>query len=377
MTGTILTYLKEYGEKSFSELPFGDVDALILCQFAYLKFDGLVPDVNLHVPPVSIQALAVHADREKLFSDERYEKVNRELFEEMVSCRRFGGLRLNAYVNLIEEAWETQFSAVTFLLEDGKYFIAFRGTDESIVGWKEDCNMTFMNPIPSQHCALKYVNLATGRWEGSFSIGGHSKGGNLAVYAAMNCSGPLRKRILKIYNMDGPGFRPEIRKNSAYDEIRSRITKLLPHSSLIGMLFEQEENYRVVESRSFGLFQHNPYSWIVEGDHFAEAEDVYESRKFLDQAINEWLLSLSEEELKGFISAFFSILEASQAKDLIEITSDKKKSMLGMAEAMKELKPETKKMMVEILKHLFEIAGNNALQDINEKWNQTIKRIKQ
>ena len=375
MAGTILTYLREYGDKSFRELPLNDVDALILCQFAYLKFDGLVPDVNLNVPPISLGEVAAHPARNRLFSDERYEKVNRELFEGMVRGKRFGSLRLNGYVNLIEKEWETQFSAITCELEDGSFFLAFRGTDESIVGWKEDCNMSFLNPIPSQYCALKYCNMVMERWNGKYYLGGHSKGGNLAVYAAMNCRAAVRERIEKIYNMDGPGFRPEIQKKGAYDEIKDRIVKILPHSSLIGMLFEQNTDYSVVESKSVGLFQHNPYSWIVEGDHFVKADDVYESRKFMDQTINEWLLSLSEEELRGFITTLFSVLEASQAQDLIELGEDKKKSMLGMAEAMKELSPETAQMMGKVLRQLFEIAGTKALKEINEKINRTRKQL--
>ncbi len=375
MAGTILTYLKEYGNKSFRELPLNDVDALIFCQFAYLKFDGLVPDVNFNVPPISMRELAAHPAREGLFADERYEKVNRELFEGMVRGERFGSLRLNGYVNLIEREWETQFSAITCELEDGSFFLAFRGTDESIVGWREDCNMSFLNPIPSQRCALKYCNMVMERWKGRYYLGGHSKGGNLAVYAAMNCRAAVRERIERIYNMDGPGFRPEIQKKGAYDEIRDRIKKILPHSSFIGMLFEQNTDYSVVESKSIGLFQHNPYSWIVEGDHFVKADDVYESRKFMDQTINEWLLSLSEEELRGFITTLFSILEASHAQNLIELGEDKKKSMLAMAEAMKEVNPETAQMMGKVLQRLFEIAGTRALREINEKINRTWKQL--
>lgn len=367
MVGTILSYLKEYGDRELGQMPFNDVDSLILCQLSYLKFDGLVPDVNLNVSPVSLQELARHEAKEKLFADERYEKVNRELFEAMAAGKRFGNLKLNAYVNLIEKKWETQFSAVTIGLDNGRHYLAYRGTDESIVGWKEDCNMAFLSPIPAQHCAVKYCNLVTGRWSGDFYLGGHSKGGNLAVYAGMNCHESLRGRLLKIYNMDGPGFRPEIREKCAYDKISDKIVKILPHSSFIGMLFERDRDYHVVESKSFGLFQHDPYSWIVEGDHFAGADDVYEGRKLLDQTFNDWMDSLSEEESKAFIDAFFRILEASTAEDLIELGNDKKKSFLGMMEAIKNMDPQTAQMMKKVCRRLLEIAGGKALKEL-EAW---------
>ncbi|MBO4515477.1 MAG: DUF2974 domain-containing protein [Lachnospiraceae bacterium] len=376
MTGTILTYLKEQGEIPFSEKPLNEVDSLILCQFAYLKFDGLVPDVDETAEPVPVKALSTHPDRERLFSDERYEKVNRELFLGMTESRRFGGLRLGYYVNLIEKDWETQFSAVTIFLEDGGTYVAFRGTDESLVGWREDCNMALHGPIPAQQCALKYLKRVAEKVSGSFFLGGHSKGGNLAIYAAMNAAPELQERILTIYNMDGPGFRPEVREKSAYDKVSDRIEKILPRSSFIGMLFEQEPRCRVVESKSLGLFQHNPYSWVVSEDHFIMAPDLYQGRKFMDKAINSWILTLREDQIKTFIDTLFTILEASEAEDLVQLEEDKKKSMLGMVGAMKEIDETTRRAIAEILKSLFEIAGRDALSELDRKLKETGKRLK-
>lgn len=373
MTGTILTYLKEYGGIPLRELPFNDVDSLILCQLAYLKFDGMVPDVNRNLPPVELRRVAEDPDREKLFSDERYEKANRELFQSLTESRRFGRLRLNYYINLIEKERETQFSAVTFFLEDGTVYVAFRGTDENIVGWKEDCNMAFLSPVPAQRCSVRYLNMSAGRFPGKFVSGGHSKGGNLAVYSAMNCLREVQDRIEKIYSMDGPGFRPEVLEKCGYGRIAERVVKLLPHSSLVGMLFEQDIRYRVVESRSLGLLQHDPYSWIVRGDHFVEARDLYQGRKFMDNTINEWLLSLEKDQLQTFVEALFKILEATEADNLIDMNSDKKKSLLGMAGALKGFDSQTVRMIGEALKALFEIAGNRVLQEINDRIRETIR----
>ena len=367
MTGTILTYLKEQGGKSFQDLPFNEVDALILCQFSYLKFDGLVPGIDMSAPGVVLRELASHPDRETLFSDERYEKVNRELFEGMAESVRFGGMKLNYYVNLIEKSWETQFSAVTLFLEKELPFLAFRGTDENLVSWKEDCNMAFLQPIPAQHCAKKYVGDVTRRFPGAFVMGGHSKGGNLAIFAGMNSTKTLQRRIKRIYNMDGPGFRPEVREKSAYDGIEDRIVKLLPHSSFVGMLFERDASYRVVESKNLGLFQHDPYSWIVKENHFIEAKEIRQGQMLMDSAVNDWIYSLSEEQIRMFIDVLFSVLEGSQAEDLIQLEEDKKKSMLGMISAIKELDEETRKGMAEMLKGLFEITGRKALKEIDQR----------
>ena len=287
MAGTVIEYLKKYGDIPFREKPLNDVDSLALCQLSYLKFDGMVSDVRHNGPSVTLQEIAKRPDVEQLFGDVRFEKENRALFEGLLSGRRFRNMKLNCYINLVEKEWETQFSAITFILDDGTLFLAFRGTDETIVGWKEDFNMAFLNPVPGQEYSVKYVNMVTGWLHQPFYIGGHSKGGNLAVYSAMKCAPFVQKRIQKIYSLDGPGFRPEVLKECHYNAIEDKVVKLLPHSSMIGMIFERDIHYRVVESKSHGLLQHDPFSWLVKDDHFVDVGDIYESQKIMNEAIAE------------------------------------------------------------------------------------------
>lgn len=370
MAGTIIDYLKKYGEHSFAEVPMNDVDSLALCQLSYLKFDGMVPEVRQNSRSVTLEELAVHEDYEKLFADERFEKSNRALFEGMLAGRRFHNLRMNCYINLIEKEWETQFSAITFLLDDGTLYIAFRGTDETIVGWKEDFNMAFLSPVPGQAYSVKYLNMVTGRLHKPFYIGGHSKGGNLAVYSAMRCAPEVQDRILKVYSMDGPGFRPEVLTECGYDKIADKVVKILPHSSLIGMLFETDIHYRVVESRTFGLAQHDPFSWLVKDGRFVEVDGIYEGAQRMNNAINEWILSLDETQLRTFVDTLYQIISASQAEDLIEFTADWKKSMNKVVAAMKEVDEKTAQMLREIVKSLFEITGIHMRENVKKGRSQ-------
>ncbi|MGN1148870.1 MAG: DUF2974 domain-containing protein [Lachnospiraceae bacterium] len=356
MADTITGYIKKYGDYTFMEKPINDVDSLVLCQFCYLKFDGLVPLVTENRKSVTLQEIYAHPDYEKLYADERYEKDNRALFEALLHSRRFKHMKMNCYINIVETEWETQFSAITFLLEDSTMYIAYRGTDETIVGWKEDFNMAFQSPVPGQAYAAKYLNIVTGRLYNRFYVGGHSKGGNLAVYAAMNCTSQVQERIIKIYSMDGPGFRKEVLEKYRYDEIADRIVKILPHSSMVGMLFETSPNYKVVESRTFGLLQHNPYTWLIEGDDFVYVKDLYESRRFADDTLNEWVESMDEEQRKIFVDTLYQVVSASEAENLIDLTADWKKSMNGIVAAMKEVDDETKQMLKKIIKALFDIA---------------------
>lgn len=376
MSDTIHSYLKEYGDISFSERPMNDVDSLLLCQFAYLKFDGLVPDISEDKPSVTLTELDRHPDREGLFADERFEKDNRELFEGMLSGRRFRNIKLNCHINVVEKEWEAQFSAVTVILEDGTIYVVFRGTDETIVGWKEAFNMAFLSPVPGQALSAKYLNTVTERFSAHFYVGGHSKGGNLAVYSAMNCVPQVQERILKIYSMDGPGFRPEVLRECGYDRIADRVVKLLPHSSVIGMIFEWDTGYQVVESRSFSLAQHNPYNWKIKNGEFVAAEDIYERARLTDNAINEWLISQNEDRIKLFVDTLYQVISASEADDLIAFTADWRKSMNGVISAFKEVDEDTKKMLQEAVKDLFELAKARVKEELVKPFKKVAELTK-
>ncbi len=364
--GTILSYLEEYGDCPLTDMPFNDVDSLVLCQLSYLKFDGIVPDVWSNQPAIALEDIAVHANYEDLFADVRFEEENRTLFENMVLGRRFRQIKLAEYINLVEKEGETQFSAVTVFLGDGNIYIAFRGTDETIVGWKEDFNMAYIHPIPSQAYSVKYLNMVAGKLSNPLIVGGHSKGGNLAMYSAMNCTPSIREQIRKIYSMDGPGFRPEVLVKCNYPQIADKVIKILPRSSLIGMIFEHDILYEVVESTRLGLAQHDPYTWEVEGRHFVKVQDVNELQKFTNGTVNEWILTLNEEQLRTFVDTLYDVISASETDDLIELAADWKKSLNGIVNAAREVDDETRQMIKETLGMLFRIAGFRMKEEVEE-----------
>lgn len=375
--GTVLDYIKEYGDCSFRDMPMTEVDSLALCQLSYLKFDDMVPGVRENKKSVTLMSLKEHSDYEKLFADVRYEEVNRALIEGMLAGRRYRNMKLNCYVNVVEKQWETQFSAITFLLDDGTVYVAYRGTDETIVGWKEDFNMAFLSPIPGQEYGVGYLNSVADKIRVPFYVGGHSKGGNLAVYSAMNCRPEVQDRIIRIFSMDGPGFRPEVLEKDRYDLIADRVTKILPHSSLVGMLFESDMNYQVVASKTFGLAQHDPYTWLVEGDHLKHVNDIYERRKRMDNTLNTWILSLDEKQLRIFVDTLYQVISASKADNLIEFTAEWKTSMNRIVAALKEVDEDTVKVLKTVIKALFEIAGANMKEEISKNTRDVISGTKE
>ncbi|MGN0403460.1 MAG: DUF2974 domain-containing protein [Acetatifactor sp.] len=375
--GTVIDYIKEYGHYSFREMPMTEVDSLALCQLSYLKFEGMVPQLGENRPAVTLRSLQRHPDYEKLFADVRFEEDNRALIESMLARRRYRNLKLNFYINLVAKQWETQFSAVTYVLDDGTVYVAYRGTDETIIGWKEDFNMAFLYPVPGQEYSVKYLNRVASGFHGPLYVGGHSKGGNLAVYSAMNCKPEIQERICKIYSLDGPGFRPEVLQESNYHMIADRIVKILPHSSLVGMLFESDMRFKVVESKTFGLMQHDPYTWQVEGDHLKRVDSIYESRKRMDNTLNTWVLSLNQKQLKTFVNTLFEVISASEADNLIELTAEWKRSMNGIIAALKEVDDNTLEILKTVIKSLFEIAAVQVKDGIAQSTQNVIDGTKE
>lgn len=372
--GTIIDYIKEYGDYTFLEKPINEVDSLILSQFAYLKFDALVPHPGENVPAVSMQQIMRHKEYDSLYADERYREKNTQLFCAMEKSRRFGTLQMNNYVNQIELEKETQFSAITFCLEGGTFYVAYRGTDENIVGWKEDLNLAFSEPVPGQLMSVEYLNRTAEKISTPFYVGGHSKGGNFAVYAAMNCKKEVQDNIIAIFNHDGPGFRPEVKEKCGYDKIAERIRRTVPHSSLVGMLLYPEKTYRVVESRYIGLAQHDPYSWLVEKDDFQLVKQVYAGTMFMDTALNDWILSLDQEEMHIFVDTLYDVVKASEADNLIDFTANWKTSMQGIMGAVKNVDADALKVMNDIMKTLFEMLSQHAKEErLSRKENRKLK----
>lgn len=372
----IIDYVKAWGQYSLFEKPFNEVDSLVLCQLVYLHYGKFVPGMETRSVPVCVQEVYAQPDRDRILDDYWYRENNKELFAAVVASRRFGNLKMNFYVDIIDEQEQAQFSAMTYFLEDKNVYIAYRGTDATIVGWKEDLNLAFSKPLPSHYLAVGYMERVAGMIAGDFYTGGHSKGGNLAVYAAMNCTPRVRERLLKVYNHDGPGFRPEIREKGSYQEIKDRVMKFIPRSSLVGTILEDQHDYQVVESKGIGALQHNSYSWKVEEDHFIRAKNMSEGKMVRDAALNEWILSLTEEETHAFVDTLYEVVSASEASNVFEFGADWKNCLQNVFGAAKEIDETTRKAISKIIRSLFEITSEKRVAGLKEKHQELKKELK-
>ena len=379
----IIDYVNKF-QYTFEEREFNDVDSLVLCQLSYLKMKHLIPGLEDGGDFIPFQDVLRKENVEQVFADERYREDNEKLAMALLKSRRFRGLRVNYYIDILDKEMEVQFSAITFLPgqdREGKplYYVAYRGTDENLVGWKEDFTLAFSEPVVGQLYAAKYMRKVSALVPEKFYVGGHSKGGNLAVFAAMSASTALQERIVQVYSHDGPGFKPQVLERYEYGRIAGQVKKILPGSSMVGMLLERGQDYYVVESSSRGLMQHNPYTWTVDLEQggFVPLEDLKNGAKLMDNAVTDWILSLDDEQVGRFSDVLFRVLGASETDNLIDFKADWKKSISGILQEIKEVDEASKEEMEEILKGLFEITGQMTKKEIQGKIQEGIRGMQE
>lgn len=317
----LFDYLLWRGDLSFAQVPPNAVDALIFSALSYIRFGA---DVESS-PDTPILLSKAFEDLTSLpdFEDRIRVKKDLELLEAVSQSPRFSNCKIYQYRDILIREEETQFAAITFLLDDGSSFLAFRGTDYTLTGWKEDFNMSFQDTIPAQRLALEYTLEISQNHLMPLRLGGHSKGGNLSMFAAIHAPEVLRKRILGVYNHDGPGFREYVTENPAYLEMVPRLHTYVPQSSVIGMLLEHEEPYTVVKSKQVGILQHEFYSWELDGPDFVTMEQTTWDSRFVDQTIKNWLNEMSISERDAIVDAIFDLLQAGESDNVFEILHPK------------------------------------------------------
>ena len=356
--GNVIDYLIQYGDQAFAERAFCDVDVLILAQLSYFDFGSAVPTIAQHKKSVTLEEIDRTADLSAVFADKWYGENNRKLWNALLAGRRFRTMRCNYYRERMEEEQEAQFGAVTFFPEGCEPVVAFRGTDDSVVGWKEDFRLAFRKPLASQEMSSVYLNQVGCKLPGAFMVCGHSKGGNLADYAATWAETGVQRRITDIYSLDGPGFLPEVFEGDSYEQIRSRVHRILPYSSLVGMLLQNYEQYEVVKSSGIGILQHDAFTWQIEDGKFVKAVDIEAKQKRMNEALNQWIFTLPEEERQLFVETLFQVIDQTGVTTLTEFSEHWKENLKSCLKSLKSLDPETRKRIRRIIKILLEIYGN-------------------
>lgn len=345
-----------YVENEFhtmSEKKFNPVDSLILSQVTNYFYDDLVGNLCNLKPPIYFKDLLKAEYFKKMFKTFISPKKSKHLLFALASSPRFRNIQINYHVSKTDSVVEKQFSATTFILNNEFAYLGFRGTDSSVVGWKEDFNMAFVSPIPSQVEGVEYVNTVSNLIPHKLYIGGHSKGGNIAVYSAMNCNKNIKYRIDTVYSHDGPGFREEVINSNEFKSIKNKINKTIPYSSLVGILLENHEHYQVVKSSGVGgIMQHDPFLWEVGEDDFIYMSELSAKSKYVNKTLNKWLSEISDDKRKQFIEALFDILESTKSETITDIAANWKTNLPIILDAIKNMDPQEKILVVELFKQL-------------------------
>lgn len=346
----IISYTEKALE-SFEERPFCSVDSLILSWASYLHMPFFVPYFD-KTPPVPLKELFRAEHFADMFDGIWMPESGRRLLNALASSPRFRNIGICGYTEQLDTLQEKQFSAVTFQLTPNLSYVAFRGTGATLVGWKEDFNMAFRFPIASQAAAAEYLVKAAEICPGKLMVGGHSKGGNLAVYAAAMCGPAVQQRIEKVYSHDGPGFLSRFLESDSYLRISGKIEKTIPQSSVIGMLLETQEESHIVKSNRVSLWQHDPFSWIVEDDHFQVLQHLTPDAQYLDKTLTTWLSQISEPERERFVDSLYKIVTVSEATTLEELFSNWQKNLPAILRAAAETDPATRDFLLSVIKKL-------------------------
>lgn len=318
-----IDYIDWRGDLSFDVSPFNEVDNLLLCRLTSLDFTGIVPaDGEMPLAEAARLYFERYGDEDRrlgvLLAPGSVTMVKR-----MLQSARFSRLVLADYENRVDERRELQFCAVTVLVPDGTAFVAFRGTDDTLVAWKEDFYMGSMRTVPAQEEAAAYLCRAAWRYEQPLRVGGHSKGGNLSVYAAMSAPEEVQARLLDVYNNDGPGFRDSVGGTEGYRRIKERIHTILPQYSLVGVLLKTDDDFEIVESCETGISAHNGFTWQVKGRRFVRCADFPFRTRVFSEAMRGWTEDLSYDERRELTDLFFGALESTGARTLTDLTAQK------------------------------------------------------
>ena len=342
----IFDYLTDVQYDSFYDLPLNELDILALTELTYLSFDNLL---DQPVNRLSDVATRVPRETNMLTNKERL-----QLLDQLSQHKRFKNSKLSNFVNEVDTEQQKQFAAMTYRLDLDTYLIVFRGTDDSIIGWKEDFHMTYMKEIPAQKHALEYLEeFFTQHPKQKVIVAGHSKGGNLAVYAASQIRPELQDKISAVYTYDAPGLQAHLTETTGYQDVIPKIHRFVPQGSVIGMMLEVPDTPIVVKSTALGgIAQHSTFSWQTEDNHFVQLEAISSESLQIKDTLKEWVDSVPDEELELYFDLFFGTILESGISSINELSSknaiDHVRQLVSQAQT---LEPE----QVEILKNLTQL----------------------
>ncbi len=353
----LFEYLKWRGDLSFADVRLGEIDSIIFAMMSYIDFGGLCESEE---PEALCKVLRDYC------AGEQYDSVNlgflmpSKQINKMVCMAavsgRFGKVKIGDFIAETDSEAGYQFCAMTFHLPGRQLAVVYRGTDDSIAGWREDCRLSFLDEVPAQRMAVEYLCRVAEKYpEGRISLMGHSKGGNLSLYAAANCPEAVQKRLGKAYCHDGPGLSRRMVASEGFRRVERKLRVFIPQSSYIGIMFEKGEKYTVIKSNGKGPFQHDPYSWELDGPMYVRLPELSKWGKKNEEQFRATMLKMSAAEKEEMVETLFSIIHSTGAETLSDFTERGVKNLIALAKSYTGLDKEKREMMLTLVLKLFDI----------------------
>lgn len=353
----VIDYTEASQYDSFYDKDVNALDILALTEIAYLPFDHLVPaDLSSH-QHISLLHLARHFEeklKEPLLPFTMITGNRLNLLSRLSQYKRYKHIKAFAFINDYSLDSQKQFAAITYQIRPKEFVIVFRGTDDTLIGWKEDFHMTYMAEIPAQHSAAEYLTHMLSTIEGTFFIAGHSKGGNLATYAASQVPSALQEKIQKVYSFDAPGVHASVIQSPGFQAITKKLQPIIPQNSIVGMMLETPENALIVKSNAISLMQHVSFSWEIEGDQFKQVSSITDDSIQMDKTLKAWTASLSDEELKDFFDLFFGVFIEAGVLRFGDITIDTSSKIQKIIQNSQSMTAEQQAMMEQLVRLLID-----------------------
>lgn len=327
----IISYAKKFAKFTFAEKSFNNIDGVIFSQLPYLNYKHLNQPTRLI--DMTIENLT------QLTKHTWNAKKNYTLLNIMKNSIRYRNVKFLNFTNKFSYGKEQCFSAISLQIDVAKYFVGYRGTEANFVDWKEDLNLSFMKEIPSRVEATKYLCDFMHTVSGDVIIGGHSKGGDLATFAFKHLPHDLQSRIIHAYSIDGPTS-----IKTKHSHIQERITKLVPQTSLIGIIMDRSKKFQVVKSTADFMEQHNPFTWCVAIDDFEYLPQTDKFSKIIQESLISWQTELSTSTKKDFINSLFQAINKTGNPSVNEFTKHWQQNVFAILKISIHQSAETRKV---------------------------------
>ena len=366
--GNLITYVQQYGAQIFEDKALTDIDVLVLTEIAYLPFDEIVPQSFDVTKAISLNQLGKEFEKIKEKEQENnpfmITKERIQLLDVVSKSSRFKDVKVFGFMNDIDDELTKQFAAVCYQWEEESRWIIFRGTDESLTGWKEDFMMTYSDLIPAQIDAIEYLRKQAELFAGSLNISGHSKGGNLSLYASAMQEEDIQNRIQQIYCWDAPGVHRSILGTEGYQRVVSKAKRYIPQDSIVGLMLESQVPYHIIESQGSGISQHSALMWNIEDDHFVELTELTKNSQLTDQTFKQWTEVVSDEDLKLFFDTFFELFFEMGVETVNDVYYNFRLYMQKFFEKAYQMDTEKREILLRVGRLLFQIRY--------ERWKDTL-----